>query len=587
MYELFVYFRPPPQLNTAWVQRIVCVLLIFLVGGSSSLEAASYASVSTGNWNATTTWDSVGIPQNTGGTTLINHNVTLNTSGATSYNIQLNPQATLEIQTGGELTCRFLNLADNSQTSERSFILTGGTATMQFLHVSWNTSSETGIPLVDIRDGEMVVQNDTRNDGLVIGYGTGTGLPSKGQMKMSGGTVNVTGVANFLIGLNNTGNGIVEMTGGTVSVTKDLRVGNNGTGTLEVTGGEITANNLIFGQAAGGLGTGIVGGGKITVKNELIVGNSSPLENTFEMTDGEIQAARVFLGNNGGNGTWKLSGGMVDVTQSGYKDIYVGNWGLGTLILDGDATLKANTLTLGHHITATSRWDIIGGGSTIDLGILKTGGSTTGAKVNFTVDASGISTIQADTLTLKVGTELNVGTDIAGFGLEKETLTLIQTTNGQGGNLATITVSSPLLAEAVKGENDLTIAWNPDAEQNFGERFGWFSLNPWKEEGIHDFRLETNLSGEELEDLALWLAEKTGYTTEVAMGGIYVLGDFPAADVFAWDFATFEDANAVLTGLGVNRAQSDLPEPGTFSLILLGMTGWYFLRGWGRKKPCR
>lgn len=230
------------------------------------------------------------------------------------------------------------NLAD---TSASGGTLTGfgtgsGSFTTQRLYVSREGSGEMAVNT----SGEVKVFND-----MYVGNG-GTGT-----LKWDAGTLNRNGDGGWMVigndGGSNDGNGTFNINGGTINAANDTIVGLNSgsTGSINLTGGTYNSGGMWIGRD-GGTGTWTVAGANTVLNSsgEVYVGGNSGSSGTLEINSGTVALNNwVNVGRDGGNGSLEMTGGSLSVERA--LRIGFGTGGNGTLTLSGGAQVNAATVS--------------------------------------------------------------------------------------------------------------------------------------------------------------------------------------------------------------------------------------------------
>ncbi len=239
----------------------------------------------------------------------------------------------------------------------------GGTGT------DWNTGDNWDNNVVPSGDTEItgtyspVLENDVSDiEVLRVGGGadltvkTGADLTITNSKAFSDDSIDSTDQwGAFAVGVNSTGT--VVQQGGTI-----------------VLGGDVPENmfvgmNVVEIGGPGSMGTGGVG--------------------TYTLQDGLLDLGKqVRIGNGvGSTGTFNLEGG----TLTAAVGIYLGNDGVGTFVISGDATSINNTLRVGEGAAGTLRLE--GSEASFTCNDMENHNST----LDFVADAAGISTINVTT----------------------------------------------------------------------------------------------------------------------------------------------------------------------------------------------
>jgi len=270
----------------------------------------------------------------------------------------------------------------------------------------------------------------------------------------SGGTLNLgstTERADLLVGHNTTGSshpstGTLDLTGGTFNAYLDtLAIGRSLLGSGPPTGvvtldtsNNVDVNTIVMGPRSPDTGTLTVGGGTVTVNNNVTGGTGTStlnLEGGTMTVAGNLTVDNLLVGKNAKTGSLAV-GGAVAIGGSGslilgLRDIGGSGTTSGTLDLSGatSVNIDVDTITLG---------DIPGGGSTaLTRGILHLGASNTVAADTFYVaHRKGTATVD-----IVGGGTLNLGTDPdrvdlkIGYNDENTSTTSNGTMNLTGGTL--------------------------------------------------------------------------------------------------------------------------------------------------------
>ena len=275
----------------------------------------------------------------------------------------------------------------------------------------------------DINIGATIGNNSGAN-GTVTVTGTGSSWTDGGDLFVgnsgtgtlfisAGGSVsNSQNNIGASIGQNAGSNGMVTVTGTGSMWTDngDLFVGDSGTGTLLISAGGSVSNNDIsigatIGQNAGAAGTVTVTGtgSSWTNAGDLFVGDSGT--GTLIISAGGIVTDNQnFIGATIGNNT--KAAGTVTVTGSGSSwtdngDLYVGDYGTGTLLISAGGTVASFAsnigATIGENAGATGTVTVTGTGSSWtgngNLIVGDYGAGTLLISTSGSVNASGIAMI--------------------------------------------------------------------------------------------------------------------------------------------------------------------------------------------------
>jgi autotransporter-associated beta strand protein len=233
------------------------------------------------------------------------------------------------------------NLADTSASGGTltGFATGSGSYSTQRLYVS---REGTGAMAVNT-SGSVKVFND-----MYVGQG-GTGM-----LNWDAGTLNRNGDGGWMVigsdGGGNDGDGTFNVGGGTINAANDTIVGLNSgsTGLLNHTGGSYNAGGMWIGRD-GGTGTWTVDGAssQLTSTGEVYVGGNGGSNGTFQINAGTVAVNNWFnIGRDGGNGDFQMSGGSLSVDRE--LRIGYGVGGIGTMSLSGGAQITAGVVS--EHI---------------------------------------------------------------------------------------------------------------------------------------------------------------------------------------------------------------------------------------------
>jgi T5SS/PEP-CTERM-associated repeat protein len=217
--------------------------------------------------------------------------------------------------------------------------------------------------------------------GLQSGWlSVGNGVNSaEARFEQTGGNVEA-----LLVGINgSTGKSGYAMFGGTLSTQLLSVFGNHAT--MDHSGGTVTVNYSADDDSSGNLvvsgagakyrlsGTGVVqaneaviiGGGSFDLSGSgalfterTRVGYVVPApESSFVQNGGHHQTGTLTIGEGGGTGSYRLHGGMLDVTGHG---LFLGHSGTGTLVQNG-GTVSASLTYVGAGSGGQGRYDLNGG----------------------------------------------------------------------------------------------------------------------------------------------------------------------------------------------------------------------------------
>lgn len=270
-----------------------------------------------------------------------------------------------------------------------------------------------------------------------------------GTVNVNGGTFEITGGTNLIIGLG--GTGTFNHNSGTTNV-HGIRAGvNSGTGSISISDGTFNVREALFlgGDGTGSSGTGSAtvnqSGGATSVGSALVVGIAANHNGTYNLTGGTVShnGSDLSIGESG-SGTFIIAAGAA-LTSTTDGQFYVGrNEGSsGTLIVDGALTKtgSANAIRVGNGngdgVDNTTAPGLLGGSGTIaseggvrigshgtvTAGLTTTIGSlditgalgfSSGATLHVDVDGAGTNDVLGVTGTVDITDAVLDGTWLAG-----------------------------------------------------------------------------------------------------------------------------------------------------------------------------
>jgi len=235
--------------------------------------------------------------------------------------------------------------------------------------------------------------NNTFNNGIVVG-----------NKKESTSVLEIVGGTNeFKNAINISGKGAeLKITGGTSNTfTKDVNIGDGAAGgTLTTSGGTTTFNlagQCIFVGKNGGTGTwNISDSADVTFTgNDIHVGNGTGSKGTVNQTGGKLTVKSWFNVGEYGTGEYNLSGGTLDLTSA---TIWIARRGTGSLTVSDSGILKGKVLNIAYNSSIVEKGDFIvkGGEATltgINIGTLNEGGDKPSGTFTVTVQDTGKLTV--------------------------------------------------------------------------------------------------------------------------------------------------------------------------------------------------
>jgi hypothetical protein len=414
--------------------------LLLLSGCSLTLGSTSTWQETPGtpdDWFDATAWNG-GVPTsssvayiNNGGTATISHGYAQTSS---LYLAQTNDVSGYVNMSNGQLFCGSAMYIGNSQYSVGTFTQSGGTVTIDgSLSMAVGYTSDVGIYQLS-GNGQLTAYNEYLGSGAAssgdsaqfIQTGGSNTIINSGTLFFADGTYSMSGsstltVPNFQLSSQTGGVAAFTQSGGTVSVGNALSIGYSGQGSYAMTAGaSLTCTSLGVGNASSfsqtdstvNLGSGyfyVANGSNASASYTLAgssqlnsgtqyIGYGSAAKASFNQTGGinNLGAAALYLGYEGGNGTYMLSGNSV--LNAGGESI--GVQGSGILLQSGGAN-NLGTGTLNITGSYSSYYQLSGG--SLQAG---TENIYSGAFASFT-QSGGINTVAAGAYSAGV---LNIGT---------------------------------------------------------------------------------------------------------------------------------------------------------------------------------
>lgn len=314
--------------------------------------------------------------------------------------------------------------ADLSATPSDIKVGTGGGNTGRVDHHSgmasagdgnWSVIGEFG------GNGTYNLADTSASGGALTGFATGSGSYSTQRLYIS-----------------REGTGAMAVnTSGSVKVFNDMYVGQGGTGTLKWDAGTLNRNGdggwMVIGSDGGGTdgdGTFNVSGGTINAANDTIVGLNSGSTGQLNQTAGSYSAGGMWIGRDGGTGTWTVSGANTQLTSTG--EVYVGgntgsngtleissgtvsvtNWmnigrdgGNGDFQMSGGSLSVDRELRIGYGVNGFGTM-AVSGGAQITAGVVSEHIVIGGDKGNGTATVTGAGTKLSSVNELRVGNDVD------------------------------------------------------------------------------------------------------------------------------------------------------------------------------------
>jgi len=312
--------------------------------------------------------------------------------------------------------------------------------------------------------------------GTVLQVGEDRGL---GTMILSNGLVTLS--SYFRVGDSSTGNpinggtGVVSVAGGQLFVTNDVtKVGDSGSGELRIGGGAATFGFLSVGEAMGVEGLLSVTGGQLTTEPGITAANVTNVTRfgnggtgRFNLSGGKVVIRNeLILGDNGGGlgtgtGLVAISGGELIAAENLTS---IGKYGTGDMTIS-NATVTLTNVSVGRHDGAVGSLTVQSNGTLYCLDALSIGRftnsvghvSVTGGLISLTNDTIWVGRDGAGDLTVSNGTvrasAMYVGMSSDGTNQPAGTVTLAGGSTLLSSNLIVGSDSMSTGAVAVVGGN--------------------------------------------------------------------------------------------------------------------------------------
>lgn len=558
----------------------------------------------------------------TGGTVQFRDRMVVGQLGTAELNVSGGTLVGSTVNDAGNTIYRSLFIGGNPDVEtgngEGTINVTGGEVIVNGLHVgtthegtlnisgsgSVQTYAEFNLGFKAGSDGTLNVSGGT----LTLGNTLTVGFAGKGTMEVSGGLITGEKVSIKPLGTFRASGGnlasSVRLEGGSflVSDTK--------------TDAPVSYSNLIFNS-----GTGYIQNAKL-VSNPK-VGNTEPVLDVNSMLDvgegGVVDSYGMFRLAQNNSGTLFIHDGG-QVLFSGRFLVGDGPTRRGTIIVDGPGsllesrsetqfgyhgsaevyvrnggTISGGNINLGLNNNAAevapSDLTIMGKDSLVSLtGTFNVGSNNQKSILHFVADSTGFGKLKANTLNRNTAKESEIRIALENpFTLFDsvpadgwqivETATLTNWTakasglwdvTANGGNVTVKLSSDTQLADLIDGTdlrpaNDLAFT-------------GWTQMDIGADADLM-LTLDGVSSEEEMLSFIEWFADELG-GLEVQREGknSLILQDYGDAEgIFAWDFETYNEMNgtnlslAYLSAHGLAPTAANVPEPGTWSLMLLGI----------------
>ncbi|MDO5114348.1 MAG: PEP-CTERM sorting domain-containing protein, partial [Planctomycetia bacterium] len=463
----------------------------------------------------------------------------------------------------------------------------GGTVTGTQLFVGNQGENSTGAPTgtstVNITGGTTTFSGYS-----YIGHSGKEKLGGKGVLNVSGGSIRFN--ARTAVGYDLNGDGTVQITGGTVyGPNADFLLGEgNSLGKMTVNGGTYNQNNK----------------GNLVIWSTTAVDENGNMGSRLELKSGTIDTNWLSLGQSGvagGTCTFDMTGGILKV-GSGSQNFRIGqSWHATANISGGNITVNG-TVIMGEH-GGTGVLNVYGSDSTWDVKAVDwraTGTANFVAKaLTFQDDGTGKTAIS--TITTRSGATVasHIGVDMsdyyytgAGFLTNLPTQQLL-TAQSLTWNPASVTVKGDWVLTTENNTVGLTLDETKiamaDVTSGSGIASGILGTRGWVQilgEADSVVSLLMFYGGEGDGDLlAEWLTDQLDETqqdiTITNTGSFIEFGNLLLnADGMGYLSYNIDAFNALHD---MNLTFTNVPEPSTWGLMLLGLAFIFWKRGFWRK----
>ena len=371
---------------------------VSIVGSNVNLQIPSGStftckSFEIGNCTFTTEcdWRGLSVKPTISGTANLNgHVLTLNDLSAVSDGTFSGGEGSF-VEFVVDESATIANLYEHTYIENVGNLAFSGSANIRLRKKDGNgTLTVTRLELGNQRNVDMVQTNGTVSlGGAVNAIGENSGKTAK--YTMSGGSLNVAGGSEFIVG--SYGTGVFNQSGGAVTLNNWFSLGRHGgNGTYNMTGGSLTANhtgNPLWIGADNGTGTLTIGpGATATFKGGIDNGRNNGANSkgylnlnggtltvsrgdgfnigrdgtgTLVQNDGTLNVDTSFRlawgSGNGISGTYTLNDGTANVNA----DFYLGVGRTATYVQTGGTMNANNGVTLAYGATATATFTLSGG----------------------------------------------------------------------------------------------------------------------------------------------------------------------------------------------------------------------------------
>ncbi|HEY3393238.1 MAG TPA: hypothetical protein VGK58_11045, partial [Lacipirellulaceae bacterium] len=341
-------------------KTVIAALVVLALSPATVAHATKYwkNGIITGNWSPSNNWSAVsaagadngGVPV---GGEAVNIVHTDGTAHTVTYDVNAPSLGLVSIDlTGPGTATNTLSLPNNNNLTAAAIAVggyNGSALTNGRGAVNQSAGTTTISPGVDLIVGWGAGSTGTytlSGGALVANQSEWVGHTGTGTFNHSAGTntLNASALGGLFVGYNTGSMGTYNLSGTAVlSSNHDEYIGYNGNGTFNQTGGVNSTvgagHHVHLGYNAGSTGTYTISGGRLTVGNDLIVGNSGTATGTLTIQNN----SSVYVTNNlwiNSQSTVNLNGGTLRLnTVGGSGGLSRLNYTAGTIQLAGDRTI--------------------------------------------------------------------------------------------------------------------------------------------------------------------------------------------------------------------------------------------------------
>ena len=477
----------------------------------------------------------------------------------------------------------YLILSGDATSVAHTLLASGGSLTTSYTGIGTNARfTHTGgthtVNSLTLEGTAAQAGRYTLTGGTLAGNDVQVGYSSYGSFSQSGGSHTATTLT--LGNVVDTGNGVYNLGGSGQLTTTNTLVGKDGLGVFTQTGVTHTVTQGLYLGQNGGRGTYTLSGGLVDANQTFVVGDGS----VFNLDGGTLRTSLVILGP---NPTFNFNGGTLQSTADNSELVrFPGD----VIVRSGGAVVDSNGHTIGLRTILKHDPAL---GTTADGGLTKTGAGTL---VLTGIGYSGETTGNTYTGATKVnaGTLLVNNTHGSGTGSGNVTVNSTGTLGGtgtisgavavaSGGTLAPGTSVGTLRTGNLSLASGGTVLFELDSTSNIGAD----RINVTGTVNLNGGNIVLSLLSEPSLGRTFVVLQNDGtdpITGVFAQGGT-VAGTFNGSTyLFAIHYGANNDGGAI--GNDIALVTVAVPEPSTYAFALLGAgllaSLQYFRRG-GRR----